>query len=101
MKMKMIVKVHLTPNGKMLAVCDSDILGKRFEEDDRQLDLSSLFYQGGEKSEDEIKLMLKDVYVINAVGEKTIAFLIRQGLIEDDHVMKISGIPYAQCVVEH
>lgn len=54
----MIVKTHLTPNGKLLAVCDSDILGKRFEEDERQLDLSGRFYKGDEVSDEILGKML-------------------------------------------
>lgn len=97
----MIVKTHVTPNGKLLAICDSDILGKTFEEGEKQLNLSSQFYQGKEKSDEELSMMLKDAYVINAVGEKSVGFLIEKELIAEDAVMRIAGIPYAQCVIEH
>jgi len=96
----MIVRIHNTPNGRMLAICDSDILGKKFEEDDKQLDLSSQFFQGEEMSEEDIEPILKDVYVINAVGKESITFLEKHKLIEKDHAITIAGIPHAQCVVE-
>ncbi len=96
----MIVKVHNTPNGKMLALCDTEILGKTFEEGERQLDLDSQFYRGEEKSDEEVEMLLKDVYVVNAVGEKSIGLLVSKGLVEEDAVLRIAGVPHAQCVVE-
>ena len=40
----MIVKVHRTPDGRrLIAVCDNNLLGKKFEENDLQLDLTSNF----------------------------------------------------------
>ncbi|MFH1064557.1 MAG: DUF424 family protein [Candidatus Woesearchaeota archaeon] len=40
----MIAKVHKTPNGMILALCDTEILGKTFEEGKLQLNLDSQFY---------------------------------------------------------
>ena len=51
----MLVKVHKNTEGQiLLAICDDDLIGKKFEEGNLQLDLSSDFYKGEEKSEDEI-----------------------------------------------
>lgn len=96
----MIVKVHDTPNGRMVALCDSDILGKRFEQGNIQLDLSSRFYQGEEKTPEEVEELLEDCYVVNAVGKGSVDILIRKNLVKKDAVGIVSGIPYAQCVVE-
>jgi len=46
----MIVKSHSTGDGrKVIAICDDSLLGKKFEEGDKQLDLTSEFYQGQKK----------------------------------------------------
>ncbi|MBN1544246.1 DUF424 family protein [Candidatus Woesearchaeota archaeon] len=95
----MIVNVHSTPNGKLFAICDSDILGEVFEEGGRQLNLSSRFYQGKEMSEQDLERVLKDSYVINAVGKKSVALLIRLKMVDKKNVLKVSGVPYAQCVL--
>jgi hypothetical protein len=97
----MIVKVHQTPNGKMLAVCDSDILGKVFEEGEKQLDLSAQFYQGSEKTEEELETLIKDCYIINAVGKDSVGFLVKHNLIDKENIMTISDVPHAQAVIEH
>lgn len=98
--LKMIVKVHDTPNGKMIAICDSDLLGKRFEQGDLQLDLSSRFYQGEEKTAEDVENILKGCYVVNAVGKESVDLLIKKRLVKKENIGSVSGIPYAQCVVE-
>ena len=42
----MIVKIHNNEGRLILAICDKDILGKKFVEEKKQLDLSSGFYKG-------------------------------------------------------
>ena len=96
----LIIKVLTTPNGKLIAVCDPELLGKTFEEGDRQLDLSAQFYQGEPKPKDQIEEILKDAYVVNAVGKRSTALLIELEMIEPDHILKVDNIPSAQCVVE-
>ena len=96
----MIIKRH-TNNGRLiLAVCDSELLGKVFEEGNRILDLSSEFYKGKETPDEEFREYLKKFYILNAVGKKTIGILTESGLVEEKEVMHINGIPYVQVLFE-
>ena len=96
----MIVKQHKTMDGRlMLAICDSDLKGKKFSEKELQLDLSSDFYDGEEKAEEVIVELFKIAYIVNLVGEKSVGLGIKEGVIEKEHVIKIKGIPHAQCVI--
>ena len=97
----MIVKIHNSPDGKkIIAICDAEILGKRFEDGKKQLDLSSRFYEGKTMTEEDIlKNSEKCSFHINAVGEKSISFCIKQGFVDKDNVMHIAGVPYAQAVI--
>ncbi|MBW3021743.1 DUF424 family protein, partial [Candidatus Woesearchaeota archaeon] len=57
----MIVKKHISHDGRIIvAICDSDLIGKRFEENDKQLDLKSEFYNGESKTEQECLEIIKD-----------------------------------------
>jgi hypothetical protein len=94
------VKIHSTPNGKLMALCDSELVGRVFEEGEKQLNLNCNFYKGSEESEERIKKLLRACYVVNAVGEKSVKILIEEGLVEKKSVKKIGGVEYAQCVVE-
>lgn len=97
----MIVKVHNSENGTVVAVCDSDLIGKKFEEGNLQLDLTSDFYKGQEKSEKEIGDLLRNAYIINVVGKKSVELAIKEKVIDESSVKKIANIHYSQGVIEH
>jgi len=96
----MLVKKHKTRDGKLiLAICDSDLIGKKFEQGKIQLDLTKDFYKGEEKSDSEILLMIREAYILNLVGEKSVKLALKQGLIDETHILNIQGIPHAQCMI--
>lgn len=96
----MLAKVHKNIEGKViLALCDKELIRKKFVEGDLQLDLTSDFYMGEEKSLDKIKKMINGVNVINAVGENSIKFLKELKLIDEDKIIKIAGVPHAEVVI--
>ncbi|PIU75660.1 DUF424 domain-containing protein [Candidatus Pacearchaeota archaeon CG06_land_8_20_14_3_00_35_12] len=94
----MFVKIHEAYR-KTVAVCDAELLGKRFEEGKKQLDVSKEFYGSEKKNEKEVLEILKDAALddstFNLVGKKAVAAGIKSGLISEDGVMEIKGIPYA------
>ena len=95
-----IAKIHQNLEGqKILALCDKELLGQKFEEGNRQLDLTSSFYQGEEKSAEEIKELVKDVYIINLVGEESLKLMEELNLIDPKHVIRINDIPHAEIVL--
>jgi len=66
----MIVKEHINEGKLILALCDKNLLGKKIEDQNIQLDLSSSFYKGEEADIEELKKLIKKAYIINAVGKK-------------------------------
>ena len=98
----MIVKVQQNPQKKtVVAACDSELLGKKFEEGTHQLDLTSDFYKGRETNDLEAGDLIRNADAVNLVGEKAVGLGVQEGVIEPEHVKKIKGIPYAQATVEH
>jgi len=96
----MIVKKHVAGEGRLvLAVCDSDILGKKFENEHRQLDLSSDFYAGEELTHDEVLGLMKKAYILNLVGKSSVGLGIETGLVDKDNIDEINNVPYAQVLV--
>lgn len=96
----MIIKKHITPDRrKILAVCDDDLLGKRFEEDGCQLDLTVGFYRGEPATEEQFEKELKGVYILNIVGKMSIDLCLKRNLILKEHIKRIKNIPYAQCMI--
>ena len=94
-----IAKKHITADNRLiLAICDKELLGNKYEENDVLLDLSSDFYNGEELSDEELKSLIPKAYSINTIGEKSVAICISLEVIEQDHVKKIKDIPYAYMV---
>lgn len=91
----------MAPDGRVvLAVCDSDIVGRKIEDDKRVLDLDSDFYKGENVSEETAENMVKKAYIVNLVGEKSVKMGIRMGLVSEDIVIDVNGVKHAQIVNE-
>ncbi len=98
MASEILVKVHESYR-KIVAICDSELLGKRFEEGKRQLDVKKDFFDGEKKKEDEVIRIIRhekaDDASFNIVGKKSVDAALKAGLIDKNGIMKIQGIPFA------
>ena len=81
---RMIVKVHESKEGSVVCVVDKELVGKNFEDDDLQLDLSSDYYKGSEMTSEEVGDLMRNAYGVNIVGEKSIRLAIDEGIIEKE-----------------
>lgn len=87
----------------VIAICDKELLGKRFEESFeggvRQLDVKENFYKGEKKTETEVleilKKMSKEDATFNIVGEKSVAVAVQAGIINEEGIGKIKGVKFA------
>ena len=83
---------------EVVAICDSELLGKYFEEDLFQLDIKESFYKGEKRTEQEVVQIIIDMKsedaTFNIVGERAVNAAIKAGLISEDSVRKIQGIPF-------
>jgi len=82
-----------------IAICDSDLLGKKLEEGKFQLDIKESFFGGDEISEEKLieimKKMSEEDATFNIVGEKSIKIALKAGIISQEGIKKIRGIPFA------
>jgi len=94
----MYIKIHEACR-KIIAICDSNLLGKRFEQGNLQLEVNEAFYGGEKKTEQEIEEMVRDFITddasFNLVGEKTIKIALKLGLIDEEGIIYVQGIPHA------
>ena len=95
---KMFLKVHQSYRD-VIAICDSDLLGKRFEEGRFQLEIKENFFAGEKISEEEaistIKSLSREDATFNIVGEKSINAALKAKIISEEEVGEIRGIPFA------
>ena len=82
----------------LIALCDSSILGKKFFEKEKQLDLSGSFYQGEKVEEEKLSSLIKKAYIINAVGKESVAFCLKNKLVKKENILFVSGVPHCQIV---
>jgi hypothetical protein len=82
----------------VVAVCDSELIGKRFEEGKMQLDVKENFFSGKEMNEEEtikvLEKMADEDATFNIIGEKSIEAALKSGIISEESVCEIQGIPF-------
>jgi len=86
-----------------VAICDSELIGKTFEQGNLQLEVKESFFKGDEVSEEELREIINDMSVedatFNIVGEKSVKLALEEGIIHKDCIKKIQGIPFALVLV--
>lgn len=94
-------KIHRSNNGEMIiALCDKEIKGKVITEGDFLIDTNSEFYGDDQINEDSLKKKMTEANSINAVGEKSMLFLIKNKLVDQKDIKKINNIPYVIVVLK-
>jgi hypothetical protein len=94
----MYMKKYETEGHVIVAVCDREILGKKFREGKLVLKLDNSFYKGDEADKTEVKEALSSATIANIAGEKAIACAVECGCIDPDAIIFIEGIPHAQMI---
>ena len=87
----------------VVALCDKELIGKKFVEEKFQLDIKESFYKGEETNEEKALEILKNMSLedatFNIVGEKSIKTAIKAGIINENSIGKIKGIPFALVLI--
>ena len=95
----MRVKTHHKDGRIMVVVCDDRLVGKKYTEGNKELDLTSEYYQGESMNEQEIGDLLRNADSVTLVGEESIALGINEEVISTENVITIKGVPYAQALL--
>jgi len=93
----MYVKVHATPGGEIVAVCDANLIGRVLSDRKRRLDLAmhSPFYVGKKVGAKEAARALKGARNVNLVGKKAI-FAAKKAGIDVSSAVEIGEVPHLQ-----
>jgi len=94
----MFIKVHKSYRN-VVAVCDSDLIGKTFEEDNFQIEVKESFFKGEEVPEPRAIFIMKKMSgedaTFNIIGEESISAAAKAGIISEKNINEIQGIPFA------
>jgi len=94
----MHIKIHKSYRD-VIALCDSNLIGKRFEEGKRQLDIKEHFFKGQEITKEEaikqLSFQLREDSTFNIVGKESVDAAIKAGIFSERDIDKIDNIPFA------
>ncbi|MBI2668792.1 DUF424 family protein [Candidatus Woesearchaeota archaeon] len=86
------------PHGSLIIVTDSDLLGKRFEEKRRQLDLTKDFYQGEEMNKPEAQRRMEKAQHLHLTGKEAVALGVEMDLVDSKQILYVQNVPHAEVV---
>lgn len=83
----------------IVAIADSELIGKKFEEGRFQLDVKENFYKGEKEYSDQealeiINNMKKEDATFNIVGQNSVELALKSGIIDKEGIGRIQGIPF-------
>lgn len=97
--MTMYLKSYSVNRETIVAVCDSELLGRTFRQGELHLSVNEEFFKGLLASEHDVKAALRSATIANLVGKRAVDCGIASGMIDDQCVITIEGVPHAQMVV--
>ncbi len=92
------MKIIDTGGERIVAICDEDLLGKKFTERGLVLHINKNFYGEELVPIDYAMDIASTATVLNLVGKNTINEAIKRGYIHPEAIIEISGIPHAQAI---
>ena len=96
----MEVYVNLKKVGRnvLLAICDSELLGKTLRQGKIVFHVKDEFYNGGKVTVEEAVGMIENSTIVNMVGKNCVEKAIQKGYVHPEAVLEIEGVPHAQIV---
>ncbi len=89
-------KIYRVQGEVIVAICDKELLGKRFEEGEIVIDVKKDFYGGSLIGRDDAIRLLEEGTIINLVGKKIVSIAIEIGLVDKENVLVVKDVPHAQ-----
>jgi hypothetical protein len=85
-------------NNVLLAICDTEILGKTLREGKIVFNVKEEFYEGPKVAVEEAVDMITNSTIVNMVGKNIVKKAIEKGYVHPEAVLNIEGVPHAQIV---
>ncbi len=93
------LKIYRVRGEILVAVCDSELVGKTFKEGDLKIEVKESFYGDKDVGEEEVKRALRMATIANITGKRAVELAIKLGIIDKENVLKIGDCWHAQMVV--
>lgn len=93
--MNVYLKIHQQLDQKVVAVCDSDVIGKVFSRNNLEVNISETFYKGDLVDLESAIKILEKTDNFNIAGKIIVDACITKGIISEHAIIKISDLPIA------
>jgi hypothetical protein len=85
-------------NNVLLAICDTEIIGKTLREGQIVFHVKEEFYKGTKVDVEEAVAMIENSNIVNMVGKNVVRKAIDEGYVHPEAVLNIGDVPHAQIV---
>ncbi len=93
------VKLHTAGRDTILAVCDSELIGRTFSEGELSITVYREFYGGVLVDEEGLKRHMGSATIMNLVGRGCISIAEERGWVEKGNTLTIAGVKHAQAAI--
>ena len=96
--MSVLLTERETPEGLLVTVCDSDVVGQTFENGSVSLTVEAAFYAEGarEATPEDVADSLARALTANIVGERAVGIAVEHGFVDEASVLDLDGTRHAQ-----
>ncbi|WP_067049999.1 DUF424 domain-containing protein [Methanofollis ethanolicus] len=91
----MYLKIHRTPSGEVVAVCDDDLLNTTLRDGDLCICINGDFYGTTHATGDDVRAALSHTANANLIGKESVGIAVAMGLVSENTFMTICGVPHA------
>ena len=91
----MYLKTYSTEKNFMVAVCDKEVIGRRLSHGSAVIEITESYYKGSDADENDVIDALLRATTANIFGEKAVACAVKAGIVDEDAVIVIDGVPHA------
>lgn len=98
MEKEFYLKKYEREAGLLLAVCDKEIYDKHLKEGDVDVHINPRFYGDKLATRDDVISNLRSCFSANFFGKKIVKLAVDLGLIEEENVRTVEGVPHAQFI---
>jgi hypothetical protein len=96
---QLYLKSHRSGREVLIAVCDCDLMGKKFVEGHLHVEILPDFFGEEKATAQDVEQALTRATMANLVGELAVGHAIRLGYVARENVLTINGVPCAQMVL--
>jgi|SRR5688572_15892677 len=93
------VKAYQQGVQRLVAACDTELLGSTHREGKFKLDVPPSFYDGLRVDAEGLGSYLRSATLANIVGKRSVDVAIGLGLVDPANVLVVSGVPHAQFLI--